>query len=132
MRGAEFNKLAIMRGRTVFCFLFPMLFFSHFIVSQNWLPGAFFLRRVNFRFSLTGKRNRPIVPEVLFWFLFVLSHRFGLVSFFNKKAYASGLAVFSKSYSALNIFSNKSFKNIFLFKYFFAYFCTKGRALNTY
>jgi len=132
MRGVEFNNSLVLRCKTIFCFLFPMLFFSHFTVSQYWLPGKSILRQVSFSFSLAGKRGRRILPEVLFWFSFVLSHRFGLVSLFNKKAYTSGQAVFSKTYSSIKLVSNGSFKNIFLFKYFFLYFCTRGRALSTY
>lgn len=90
------------------------------------------LKHASFRFLLTNKRGRQVLPEVIFWFVFVLSRRLGLVSLFNKKAYSAGLAVYSKMYSSINVASSKCFKNVLLFKHFFLYFCKKGRVLSTY
>jgi len=129
MLGERFN---LVRNKTAFCFLFPIVFCSHFVVSHYWLPSVLLLKHISFRFLLINKRGRQVLPEVIFWFVFVLSRRLGLVSLFNKKAYSAGLAVYSKMYSAVNVVSSKCFKNILLFKNFFLYFCKKGRALSTY
>jgi hypothetical protein len=58
--------------------------------------------------------------------------RFGLVSLFNKKAYAAGQAIYSKVYSEVKVSSYKSFKNIALLKMFSRYFYAKGRTSRTY
>jgi len=132
MRVDEFSLSVSVKSKTVVCFLFPLLFFSHFVVSSYWLPGGSFLKCLRFRFLLKTKRNRRVLPEIIFWFVFVLLRRFGLVSLFNKKAYAAGQAVYSKVYSEVNISSYKSFKNVVLLKMFSSFFCAKGRTLRTY
>lgn len=131
MHVVEFNDSSLFKLKSVFCFIAPVMFISRFVTSKFY-PISFFISNLKVSIILDERRRRKVLPEIIFWFLIVLLRRFGLVTLFNKKAYLSGQAVYSKNYSSIISSTYKCFKNVFFLKSLFIYLCKKGRILNTY
>lgn len=113
-----FNSVNAIKCKSFLCFLFPILFFSKFVLVKYNMPSSF-IHSINFKFLLNMKRKRKILPEIIFWFVFAFLRQFGFVLSFNKKAYVSGQAIYSKVHSMLAKVGYQPFKNFFRLKTFF-------------
>lgn len=116
---------------TVFHFLFSILTISRFVCLKIVRPKSI-VSRVSLRLLLDSRRKHRVLPEVVFWFLFVLMRIIGFVSLYNKKTYAAGQMSYLRIYSMLVGSSYSFHRNIFFFKTVFSYFCRRSRFLSTY
>jgi hypothetical protein len=126
----KFNS-ALIKARTAFCFLFPVLFVSRFVLAR-FLLASVFIHCIKVQLILDNRRKRKVLPEICFWFMFAITRRFGLVSLFNKKAFSEGQTVYTKVYSAVVRSMYKSSRCIQVFQLFYYYFCVQSRILKTY
>jgi hypothetical protein len=65
MLSGDFSKIGVFKIKSAMCLLFPILFYSRFVLSK-FVVSSYLIKSVNLNFVINLKQKRKLLPEIIF------------------------------------------------------------------